>query len=167
MNERKNLSMLLDALATLPPPLRLVVAGPPGPTTEAFVAKADRLGLAERVSILGFVPDADLTAVLRGAMALVHPSLDEGFGFTPLEAMAAGVPSIVAASGSLPEVVGDAAVVVGAGDAASWAGAIAALADDDDRRAVLVARGIERAARFDWSATGAATAAVHRRVAGV
>lgn len=164
VSNRKDLPTVVDAVTRLPPPLDLVVAGPPGDGQEALLAAVERHRAGGRVRVAGFVRDEALRALIGSALALVHPSLDEGFGFTPLEAMAAGTPAIVAASGSLPEVVGDAAVVVPAGDPEAWAAAIDGLRADPDRVAGLVAAGRARAAGFTWARTAAATAAVHRAV---
>jgi glycosyltransferase involved in cell wall biosynthesis len=101
---------------------------------------------------------------MAGARALVHPATYEGFGFTPLEAMAAGTPVAVSRAGSLPEIVGDAGLLVDAEDEAAWAAAIRELLHDAESRAGLVARGRARAARFQWGATAAAVAALHQEV---
>ncbi|MDP9421149.1 MAG: glycosyltransferase, partial [Actinomycetota bacterium] len=92
----------------------------------------------------------DRAALLAGATVLAYPSRYEGFGFPPLEAMAAGVPVVATAAGALPEVVGDAAVLVKVGDGDGLAGALASLLDDAERREALVAAGRRRVARYRW-----------------
>jgi len=170
VSERKNLPVVLRALARVDPGLlgdvALLAAGPPGKGAATIEAEADRLGLSARVRFAGFVPDADLPVLVGGAMALVHPSRDEGFGITPLEAMAAGVPALASAVGSVPEVAGPAAVLLDPEDAEAWAAAITDVAADPDRRAALVTAGRAHQARFTWLRTAADTLAVHDEVLG-
>ncbi len=163
---RKNLPTLIAALAQLEPPLSIVIAGPPGDALAQVQQVIGRFGLDARVHVAGFVSDDALSALMTNALALAHPSFDEGFGFTPLEAMAGGTPAIVAASGSLPEVVGDAAIVVPSRDVEEWAASIARVRDDPDLRDRLADAGRSRARAFTWSRTAIATASVHRRVLG-
>jgi glycosyltransferase involved in cell wall biosynthesis len=115
---RKNIEVLLDALATLPEAERpaLVVVGGDGGSLAGARARADALELSRSVRFTGRVDDHDLAAWVQGAAALVHPARYEGFGLPVVEAMAAGTPVIVSAAGSLPEVVGDAGVTVGPDD---------------------------------------------------
>jgi glycosyltransferase involved in cell wall biosynthesis len=93
---------------------------------------------------------------------LLHPSVDEGFGLPPLEAMAMGVPTVVSSAGSLPEVVGDSAVLVDPHDADGWASAITAVAADSEQRTRLIATGRARAANFTWQQAADKTIAVHQ-----
>ena len=93
---------------------------------------------------------------------MLHPSADEGFGLTPLEAMACGVPTAVSNAGALPEVCGDAAILVDPHDPDAWAEAISRLLEDDDLRATLIARGCTRAEGFRWHRVASETIAVHR-----
>jgi glycosyltransferase involved in cell wall biosynthesis len=167
ITRRKNLTALVAAMAALPPAVvpALVLAGPDDLGAGVVRAEVDRLGLADRVRFAGYVPDDALPGLVAGAAALVHPSLGEGFGLTPLEAMAAGTPVVVSGAGSLPWLVGDAGVVVGdPTDGGAWAAAIASLLADDGRRAALVAAGRRRAAVFTWSAAARATLAVYGEV---
>jgi glycosyltransferase involved in cell wall biosynthesis len=97
-------------------------------------------------------------------VGLVHPSRDEGFGLTPIEAMAAGVPALASAVGAVPEVVGDAAVLLDPDDPDAWAAAIAALVGDPAQRAALVAAGDAHQAAFTWRRAAEATRAAHREV---
>jgi alpha-1,3-rhamnosyl/mannosyltransferase len=144
----------------------LLVAGPAGRGAAGIEAEADRLGLAGRVRFAGFVSGEDLPVLVGASLALVHPSRDEGFGITPIEAMAAGVPAITSTVGSLPEVVGDAGLLVDPDDHDGWAAAIFGVATDPERRAALVAAGHLRQARFTWRAAAEATLAVHDEVLG-
>jgi glycosyltransferase involved in cell wall biosynthesis len=164
VNERKRLDVVVQALAIADDPIPLVVAGPPGPGVDAITSLAERLGVASLVRPVGFVPDAALPALMAGARALVQPSRDEGFGFTPLEAMAAGTPAVVARAGSLSEVVGDAAVVVDEPeDPHAWDASLASLRDPA-LHADVRERGRARAAGFTWAVTAARTFEVWQAV---
>lgn len=150
VNARKNLSTLVRGVARLSGssgPDLVVVGG--GPDIGALQAEAASLGIGPRVRFLGRQPDEVLGPLLAGARALVHPSMSEGFGFPPLEAMAAGVPAIAASTASLPEVVGDAGLLVAPDDIGGWAAAIDALADDG-LRSSLIALGHQRVSRMTW-----------------
>lgn len=166
LDHRKNLATLVDAYRLLPPEApRLVIAGGDGDGADHLRSTIAAAGLGPRVHLLGYVPDDRLPALVAGATALVHPSLDEGFGLTPLEAMAAGTPAIVSRAGSLPWVVGDAAVVVDAPtDPEAWAAAMWRVATDPDEQAALAAAGRERARSFSWDAHAASVVALWRRV---
>jgi glycosyltransferase involved in cell wall biosynthesis len=102
--------------------------------------------------------------LLSCSAALVHPSVEEGFGMTPLEAMAAGVPAVVSNAGALPEVVGDAALLADPRDPGAWRELIDQACLDEGLRADLIARGRERAARFTWARIACDTVAVHREI---
>jgi glycosyltransferase involved in cell wall biosynthesis len=170
VSSRKNLSVVLRALALLPPEVlptpSLLVIGPPGADAAKVRAEADALGVAERVVFAGYVPDEDVPVLLGAALMLVHPSVDEGFGLTPLEAMATGTPAVVSSSGSLAEVVGSAAMVIDPHDAEAWADAIQRIAEDPDLEAALVAEGDRHQARFTWTRTAAETRAIYDDVLG-
>jgi glycosyltransferase involved in cell wall biosynthesis len=112
---------------------------------------------AADIRVLGFVPDADLPGLYRAAGAMVYPSLYEGFGMPPVEAMACGCAVICSARGSLGEVVGQAAAIVDPGDTASIATQLARVATDAETRNRLRAAGLERARQFDWNRTAAET----------
>ncbi len=168
VSNRKNLTVLLRAVARTDPSLlgapALLAAGPPGQGAEAVRAEVERLGLEDRVRFAGYVPSADLPVLVGSSLALVHPSRDEGFGITPIEAMAAGVPAIASNAGSIPEVAGAAAVLVGPDDVDGWAAAITSVATDDDRRRALIAAGDRHQEVFRWSRAAAETMAVHDEV---
>jgi glycosyltransferase involved in cell wall biosynthesis len=116
----------------------------------------------ERIVRTGYVNDRDKLALLSGATVLAYPSLYEGFGFPVLEAFAAGVPVMTSNVSSLPEVAGEAAVLVDPADVHAIAKALSELVGDADLRAVLSAAGVARASRFTWEATARAMAAVLR-----
>src|SRR5262249_8363783 len=113
--------------------------------------------------VTGAAPDDDLAASLAGAALLAPPSLYEGFGLPPLEALACGTAVAGFAAGSLPEVLGDAACLVPAGDVAALAGAMERLIGDARLRAELVERGRARVARYIWEATARDTFAAYRQ----
>jgi glycosyltransferase involved in cell wall biosynthesis len=114
------------------------------------------------VHFVGHVPQARIRAVYARAAVVVYPSLEEYFGLPALEAMAAGVPLIASDRSSIPEVVGDAGVLVPATDADAVADAIARVLGDEAFREDLVARGRERVRRFTWERAARATADVYR-----
>jgi len=114
------------------------------------------------------IDDAALSCLYAGASLYLQPSLAEGFGLPPLEAMACGTPVISSHAGSLPEVLGDAAVLLppGGPDAPEqWAGAIVRLLGDDAERARMASAGRAQAARFTWAKAAIATLAVYREAA--
>jgi len=114
--------------------------------------------------LTGYVPDADLPALYSGAVCLVYPSYFEGFGLPPLEAMQCGAPVIAGNRTSLPEVVGEAGLLVDPFDEAAIATAIARLIDDSDLRAELRVKGLKRARVFDWHETARRTLSVYRQI---
>jgi glycosyltransferase involved in cell wall biosynthesis len=162
LEPRKNLGRLLRAFERLDAgeQVRLALAGPRGWLDEPIVVEAERLG--ERVRLLGPVSAGDLAALYAAATAFVFPSLYEGFGLPPLEAMAAGTPVIAARASCLPEVLGDAARFVPPEDEGALADALVAVLGDPDLRDDLRRRGLARAAEFSWERTAAETLAVYR-----
>jgi glycosyltransferase involved in cell wall biosynthesis len=162
LQPRKNLPRLVDAYARLVSALgdrapRLVLAGKIGWMSQDLSAMVDRLGLAGRVVLPGYVAPQDLPAVLSGATAFVYPSLYEGFGLPVLEAGACGVPVITSNTSSLPEVAGDAAILVDPLDVEALAAAMAQLLTDDGLCAELSRKGRENARRFSWERCAAET----------
>jgi glycosyltransferase involved in cell wall biosynthesis len=145
---RKNLTTLLEAWAMMRDRPDLVVVGGWGWRFEPIRARMSRLGPGLH-HINGLDP-ADLPAVYNLALALAHPAWYEGFGLPPLEAMACGTPVVVSDRSSLPEVVGDAGLVMPAGDPEAWRRALEAVVGDPDLAANLRRRGIVRAAQFSW-----------------
>jgi glycosyltransferase involved in cell wall biosynthesis len=150
---RKGLDVLLDALARpAAPRIPLLVVGQPGWGGVDVAARAEELGLGNRVRLLGRLPDADLAVVLSRATALVAPSRAEGFGLPVLEAMAAGVPVVSSDAPALVEVGGGATLTVPVGDDAALADALAEVVGTADLRARLVEAGRRRAREFSWAA---------------
>jgi glycosyltransferase involved in cell wall biosynthesis len=121
-------------------------------------------GLAGRVLFPGYVDDADLPALYSAAAVFVYPSLYEGFGLPPLEAMACGAPVISTHAASLPEVVGDAALLIDPTDTGALAQALADVLTQPALQADLRARGLRRAAGFSWERCAAETLAVYAHV---
>ncbi len=167
---RKNLLTLLEAYARLDAKTRshhpLVIVGMQGWGDEALETQARQLGIEHTVHLAGYLTDDRLAPLYQMAHALVFPSLYEGFGLPPLEAMACGCPVVASTAASLPEVVGDAALTGEPTDPAQLAEAIGRLIDDQDLRADLIAKGRRRAAEFSWQRTAEAHADVYRRVLG-
>jgi glycosyltransferase involved in cell wall biosynthesis len=164
----KNLVRLVQAWARTPDTVRgdtrLVLAGredPRYPQTRQTIAQ---LGLQESVTILGPVPDADMAALYGGAVAFVFPSLYEGFGLPVLEAMACGTPVMASNRSSLPEVVGDAGLLVDPLNIDALAAALSRLLRDAGLRRELSAQGLARARRFTWARAAKETLTTYRRV---
>jgi glycosyltransferase involved in cell wall biosynthesis len=151
---KKNVEGLIAAFAQLPDELKsstqLVLAGIRNPKQHGLEAKVQQRRIADRVRFPGFVSDGDLVHLYRGASALVFPSLFEGFGIPPLEAMACGTPVIASTGGALPEVVGTAALLVQPGDVQQLADAMKRVLTSEPLRADLRRRGLERAPQFTW-----------------
>lgn len=110
---------------------------------------------------MGYLQRADLVRLTAGALAMVYPSLYEGFGLPPLEAMACGVPAVTSNTSSLPEVVGDAGLMVDPSDVDGLSAALLELAQDAGRRADLSARSLARAQGFSWERCALATQATY------
>lgn len=169
LQPRKNLATLIRAHRMLSPSLRrefpLVVAGRPGWACAEEVAALEA-GDEGALRWLKFVPDADIVALVHGASAMLLPSRHEGFGLPVLEAFAASTPVICANGSALPEVAGDAALLVDPEDAAGMAEAMAHLVQDDTLVAQLRERGLARAKYFSWERTAELTAACYRQLSG-
>lgn len=168
LEPRKNYVRLLEAYASLRQrgvEARLVIAGGKGWLYEPIFRRLRELRLEDQVTFVR-PPDRDLVALYNGAQALVYPSLYEGFGIPPLEAMACGIPVACSTSASLPEVVGDAACTFDPADAGDMAGVLERVLHDDRLRADLRSRGLQRAKGFTWDRAAAETQRVYREVLG-
>ncbi len=152
---RKNYVRLIEACDPIAEarPLDLIIVGQPAWLAAPILAAADARPYVHR---LGFVADGDLPALYRQADVFAFPSLYEGFGLPPLEAMACGTPVIASTSSSVPEVVGDAGLLVDPLDVPGWTDALRQLLDDDPLRTRLRKRGLHRAADFTWTKTAQA-----------
>lgn len=148
---RKDLPGLVrafDAISGHLPDVALVLSGPPGWGSEALEQAVEGAAARSRILVTGYVPALD--RLLAGATVLAYPSLYEGFGLPTLEAMAAGVPVVTTTAGALPEVVGDAALLVGPGDTDALAEALELVLTDETERRSLIERGHARASQFTW-----------------
>ncbi len=165
---RKDLPTLVKAFAELARThgdLELVVAGPKGWGEPAFKTAVESSGVGGRVVRIGYLQEAERQSLLEGALALVYPSLYEGFGFPPLEAMAAGVPVVATSAGAVPEVVGDAAELVAPGDHEAMAAALARVIDDAGLRSRLVQCGRARASSFTWDSAATSMVELYMKAA--
>jgi glycosyltransferase involved in cell wall biosynthesis len=163
LRPKKNLGVLVKAFRELYGqglPHRLILAG----ADAGSGGELHRLAAATPVEITGFVDDERLDALLRGAEALVVPSLYEGFGLVVLEAMARGCPVILARAGALPETGGEAALYFDPHDPAELAEVMVGLCSDPSERRRLAAAGRQRAASFSWAAAAVATVEVYREL---
>ncbi len=164
LEPRKNVPRLLEAYARLRrrgnAPL-LVLAGARGWQHAAIDARVAALGLADTVRFLGYVPPAELPLCYNAASVFAYPSLYEGFGLPPLEALACGTPVVTANTSSVPEAVGDAALLVDPRDSAALADALAAALTDRVLRDRLRQAGLAQARRFSWRQMAEQTLAVY------
>lgn len=161
LQPRKNLIRLMDALAIVGRelPVQLRVVGPDGHQAAAI---RNRLSTSVDTEILGWLDDDALADEYRRANVFAYPSIYEGFGLPVIEAMACGTPVVTSTGGSLPEVAGDAALLVDPYDVAALAAAIRRIAEDRPGAVALRARGLARAATFTWERSAALHAAVYR-----
>jgi glycosyltransferase involved in cell wall biosynthesis len=163
---RKNIPVLIRALAMLRDrhiEVPLVLAGAPGAAFDDVQALIHDLHLGELVRFSGYVTDRELQGLYSACTAVVHPSLFEGFGLTPLEAMTLGRPVLAAHTGSLPEVIGDAGLLLPPTDPEAWACAMEQVLSGH-LNSELAERGWARAQRFSWERCARETVGVYRRV---
>ncbi len=168
VERRKNLPFLVslfDDVVGEVPDARLVLVGAAGDDQSAVVAARDRLRHRDRVHLLGRVDAPTLARLTGRARVLAYPSLDEGFGFPVLEAMAAGVPVVASAVGSIPEVAGDAALLRRCDDRAGWTEALSTALTDESVRHRLATAGTARLAAFDWTRTASEMTALYTDLA--
>jgi glycosyltransferase involved in cell wall biosynthesis len=170
---RKNLNRLIAAYSSLRRARpegklpQIVLVGKCAWLYDETLRTIKELGLSNSVVLTGYVPETDLPALYSGALCFVYPSYFEGFGLPPLEAMKCGTPVIVGNKTSLPEVVGEAGVLVDPFDVDDIASAIASVIGDSNFRSQLRAKGLERSRLFDWRETARQTLAIYRKAAGV
>jgi glycosyltransferase involved in cell wall biosynthesis len=166
---RKNLPVLVrafDAVAAADPDATLVVAGPDGWGVDSFNGAVDAAHHRDRVRRLGWVDEEQRHDLLAGATVLAYPSIYEGFGLPPLEAMQAGVPVVASSAGALPEVLGDAALLPDPVSVDEVAGALSRVLHDEELQQSLIGRGEERARTYDWDQAMPDYVDAYRRVAG-
>jgi glycosyltransferase involved in cell wall biosynthesis len=169
---RKNLSRLVAAYSRLHPVgpegklPQLVLVGKCAWLYDETLRTIRELEVSDSVILTGYVPESDLPILYSGALCFVYPSYFEGFGLPPLEAMKCGAPVIVGAKTSLPEVVGDAGILVDPFDVNDIAAKIENVISDSNLRADLRVRGLNRAKLFDWRETARQTLAIYEQAAG-
>ena len=167
---RKNLARLAEAFALLKkefPELKLVKVGEPGRFSDyrrSLLKKLDTLGITGDVIFVNYASEQDLACYYSSAVLLAYPSLYEGFGLPPLEAMACGCPVVTSNNSSLPEVVGKAGILVDPYNVNELAMAMREVISDNKLREDMVARGLEQAGKFSWEKTSRQTQAIYNEV---
>lgn len=168
LEPRKNLELVIRTYAAMPPAFRerfpLVIAGMKGWLTSRLESVMQPLVASGEVRPLGFASDEALASLYAGATALVYPSLYEGFGLPPLEAMASGTPVIVSDRSTLPEVVGEAGLTIDAHDDAGLRAALQRLDEDNAYWQAKAAASLEQASHFSWARCAQETLSVYRKV---
>jgi len=169
LEPRKNLPTLLQAyveVARRHPDAPLLIGGGKGWLYQPIFEQLERLGLRERVRFVGYIDEEELPLWYAAATVFVFPSIYEGFGMPPLEAMSCGTAVVTSNSASLPEVVGDAGLMAPPTDAAALADAISRVLGDAELREELRARGLRRAGQFNWRTTAERTLQAYAAAAG-
>jgi glycosyltransferase involved in cell wall biosynthesis len=150
IQKRKNIARLVEAFETVAPEWKLALAGAAGYGSAEILARIERSPARHRIRVLGYVSRQDLAAWYRRSMIFAFPSIDEGFGMPVLEAMAAGTPVMTSNRSALPEVAGDAALLVDPEDTEALGQALRNLTSNEELRRDLAQRGICRARAFTW-----------------
>ena len=167
LEPRKNYAFLVDVFERLESfEGDLVIAGMRGWKYEPLLERVRSSPLAARIRLLEYVEDADLAPLYAGAELFMIASLYEGFGFTPLEAMSYGTPVVSSTGGSLPEVLGDAALLVEGFESGEWVAETERLLADGDRRSELAEAGRIQAGKYRWERTAAKTLEVYEKIGG-
>jgi glycosyltransferase involved in cell wall biosynthesis len=166
---RKNVARVIEAYQMLEPSLRgqhsLLIVCAREPVRQELMKRVDELGLSESIRVIGGVEHHSLCKIYNSAAAMVFPSLRESFGLPPLEALACGTPVIASNTSSLPEVLGDAALLVTPTDVRALMESMNAVVAAPDLAADLSIRGLEWSAQFSWQRTAQQTAEVYCHVA--
>ena len=166
---RKNLGRLFEAFAELRPEfdsLKLVKVGPVGRSRsyrQDTLRKLNCLAIMDDVVFVDYVPENDLAGYYKSAELLAYPSLYEGFGLPPLEAMCSGCPVVTSNTSSLPEVVGEAGIMVIPTDTGGWVEAMRRVLTDNQLRNEMVAKGLEQSKKFSWDRTAQQTLEVYHK----
>jgi glycosyltransferase involved in cell wall biosynthesis len=150
---RKNLTSLVKAFDLLDYPADLVIVGRKGWKYREIFRQIKQSKKFGRIKYLGYVPEADKPAIIKLAKVLVYPSFYEGFGFQPLEAQACGVPTVVSQVTALPEVVGDASLLIDPYNVENLANALKLILADNRLREKLIEKGLQRVKEFNWEKT--------------
>ncbi len=164
---RKNTLAAVQVIERLPKPVRLKIAGGSGFGANEVMDYVRKNNLADRIDFLGHADEETLDRLYQEASLLIFPSLDEGFGFPVIEAMARGLPVVAAWAGAIPEISGDTALLEDPRDVAALAASCKRVLDDPALAADLSARGRTQAAKFTWERAARETIAVYNRVLGL
>jgi alpha-1,3-rhamnosyl/mannosyltransferase len=168
LEPRKNLVVAIDAFLLLPKELRqqypLVIVGSKGWLLSGLEKKIASLIKSGEIKLLGYVHQDELPQVIAGSLTLVFPSIYEGFGLPPLEAMACGVPVIASNNSSIPEVVGDTGILLYSNDTQGFADAMLSLIENPALRAILSKKALERSKKFTWEQCALSTLEVYKKV---
>jgi glycosyltransferase involved in cell wall biosynthesis len=171
LHARRNIGVLIEMLAMLhqrQDTLKrsvLVLAGADRGAANELRARATTLGVADSVRFLHAATDQAVVTLMQQADVFAYPSLYEGFGLPVLEAMACGTPVVASAAASIPEVAGDAGILVGSGDVRGWYDAVVNILTSAHHAAALRESGVVRAAAFTWQRTARQTREVYRELA--
>lgn len=165
LEPRKNIDLLIEALESANTDIPLVLAGWQGWGDKQWLEKIKGVRFKNRIYFTGHVPDHDLQAIYTGAAALIYPSLYEGFGLPIVEAMACGCPVICSNTASMPEIAGDAAILVDPLRSDELAHAIESIVQDCRLRDTLISNGVKQAGQFTWKRTARETLDLFKRVA--
>ncbi|WDN90737.1 mannosyl-N-acetyl-alpha-D-glucosaminyl-diphospho-ditrans,octacis-undecaprenol 3-alpha-mannosyltransferase / alpha-1,3-rhamnosyltransferase [Desulfosarcina sp. BuS5] len=166
LEPRKNIDLLINAMQAVSVDVPLVLVGWQGWGDKEWLEKIKSAGLKDRIYITGHISDNDLTAIYNGALALVYPSIYEGFGLPIVEAMACGCPVICSNAASMPEAAGDAAILIDPARSDELAAAIETIIHDQEYRNQLVKLGQKQAEKFSWYRTAGETLELFKMVVG-
>jgi glycosyltransferase involved in cell wall biosynthesis len=164
IQKRKNIARLVEAFETVDSSWRLVLAGSTGFGSEEILARIAKSPACDRIGVLGYVAPHELAGWYARASVFAFPSLDEGFGMPLLEAMSAGTPVLASNSSAMPEVAGDAALLVDPEDVAGLAQRLRDLTERPELRKEMAVRGLQRASLFTWENAVRQTWAVYRKI---
>jgi glycosyltransferase involved in cell wall biosynthesis len=168
LDKRKNLAMLIDAFYLFKKEfnmkVKLVIAGRHGNSFSELLSLIERKNLSKDVLLTGYFSSEEVPLLYSSAKIFVYPSLYEGFGFPVLESFACGTPVIASSSSSIPEVAGNAALLLSPFKPSPWASAIKELFSDREKREELIKKGLERAREFSWDKTARQVLAVYQEM---
>lgn len=167
IQKRKNVGRLVEAFETVDSSWRLVLAGSAGFGSEEILTRIENSPARDRIRVLGYIAPGELAGWYARASVFAFPSLDEGFGMPLLEAMSAGTPALASNSSAMPEVAGDAALLVNPEDVVGLAQALRDLTQKRALREELSIRGLQRASLFTWENAVCQTWAVYRKTLGL
>ena len=167
LNPRKNLIFLVEVFAEVVkkhPDHQLVLTGKKGWYFEALFEKIKELGIVQKVIFTDYISEDEKLSLYQNAFGFLFPSIYEGFGLPPLEAMKCGVPVVASDVSSIPEVVSDAGILVSPLDKAGWVSAVEQLIEKPQYRQNLIMKGFQQADKFSWRHTAEQTLAIYEKV---